>query len=275
MPDPRDAELEALRAELSRVRAELEAHEGLVELAMQDMRRIFEDLLATQSRLLQADKLASIGILAAGIAHELKNPLLYVHGNVWLLRDAIARDGRPPGNAAELLAQAAEGVERMMAIVRDVRTFSRSDEGRSAPEDLNAVLESVVRIVGHEVRKKADLVRDFAPLPKVPCNAQQIGQVFVNLLVNAAQAIEGRGTVTLRTRAGEGCVSVEVEDTGKGMTPEVQAKLFQPFFTTKGAEEGTGLGLSISADIVRRHGGSIAVRSAPGQGAAFTVTLPV
>ncbi len=270
MPDDR----EALKAELERVRGELEAHEGLVRLAMDDMRHLYEDLLSSQVRLLQADKLAAIGILTAGIVHEIKNPLMFTHGNVWLLQEGLKSGSLPP-NAPQLLEEALVGLDRIMTIVQDVRTFSRSDKGRSAPEDLNRLLESVIRIVWNEIKKKAELRREFGVLGPVTCNAQQIGQVFLNLLVNASQAIEGQGVITVRTRpAASGGAVVEIQDTGKGMTPEVQARLFEPFFTTKGAEEGTGLGLSISADILKRHGGRISARSAPGEGTTFTVELP-
>ncbi|HTL70354.1 MAG TPA: ATP-binding protein [Candidatus Eisenbacteria bacterium] len=267
----RSAELDALRRQLEESRAEVEGHEGLLKLAMEDMRRLYDDLLSSQSRLMQADKLATVGVLAAGIVHEINNPLMFAQGNLVLLRSAIGN----PGEAAKILADCEEGLERIRTIVSDIRTFSRaSAAGRRAPEDLGRILEGVLRIVSFRVSKKAEIVREFGAVPPVPCDAQQLSQVFLNLLVNAAQAIPGQGEIRVATAVRDGRAAVEISDTGSGIPPEVKERIFEPFFTTKDAAEGTGLGLSISADIVKQHGGTIAVESRPGL-TKFTILLPL
>jgi signal transduction histidine kinase len=268
-------EVQRLEALLAEARAEIEGHEGLLKLAMEDMRRLYDDLLASQSRLLQADKLATVGTLAAGIVHEINNPLMFVQGNIVLLKEALAR----PEEAARILADCAEGLERIRVIVSDIRTFSRAAgpgaaDARRAPEDLSRILEGVLRIVSFRISKKAAIVREFGVVPPVPCNAQQLGQVFLNLLVNAAQAIPAQGTIRVATSVRAGRAVVEIEDTGSGIPPEVKERIFEPFFTTKNAAEGTGLGLSISAEIVKQHGGTLAVESRPGL-TTFTLSLPL
>lgn len=277
-----ERELAEARARLEEMRIELDAHEGLMRLAMEDIRRIYDDLLRTQARLFQADKMATIGILTAGIVHEIKNPLTYAQGNVFLIREALKGverlESMPTLDVQTVLASAMQGLDRMAKIVRDIRTFSRTDKGDFLPTDVNEVLDSVASLVAPTL-KTADLKKEYGgALPRVKGSAQQLGQVFLNLIVNASQAIRvergQKGTIRLRTWAEAGCVNAEVRDTGPGMSAEVVAKLFEPFFTTKGAEEGTGLGLSICRDIVNRHGGEIRVESAPGAGSAFIVSVP-
>jgi len=277
-----ERELAEARERIAQMQIEIDAHEGLLKLSMEDMHRIYDDLLTTHVRLLQADKMATIGILTAGIVHEIKNPLSYVQGNVWLLKEALKGVERlasqPDLDLQSVLNGASEGVERMAKIVQDIRMFSRTDKGDFVPVDVNQVLESVASIVGPSL-KTADLKKDYGQAPKVKGSSQQLGQVFLNFIINASQAMPleagKKGTITLRTRAEGGRVRVDVCDDGKGMTPETLTKLFQPFFTTKGPEEGTGLGLSVSRDIITRHGGEIRVESSPGAGSTFTVFLPV
>lgn len=296
-PDPKDPErvfyvvrdltqtrrsselVEHLRKDLADKAVEVEAHEGLLRFAMDDLRRVYEDLLRTQSQLMQADKLATIGLLSAGIAHELNNPLMAVQG--FLAAAGSRLEDLGPQADAEVLAetrqflqQALQCADNMAHIVKDIRMFSRTDKGKHVTEDVNRILDSVVGIVFHRFRTKIELVKEYDPLEPIECNPQQLAQVFINLVVNAAQAIPDRGRIVLRTRTSAEGVSVDVQDDGTGMTEEVRSRLFEPFFTTKEAETGTGLGLSICRDIVRRHGGEIRVQSAPGQGTTFTVTLP-
>jgi signal transduction histidine kinase len=147
--------------------------------------------------------------------------------------------------------------------------------GRPQEVDLNAELESTLRMVWNELKYKCEVIRDMEPLPLISCYPTQIAQVFTNLLVNASQAIENQGQIRIRTRHQGGEVIVAISDTGKGMTPETLSRLFNPFFTTKPRGQGTGLGLSISRDIIHRHGGRIEVDSTPGQGSTFTIYLPV
>ena len=262
-------------------------------------------LQQTQARLLQSEKMAAVGQLAAGVAHEINNPIGFVSSNLGsltgyvehmltllaayektrVLMPAAMRAGIESlpahaeldyirEDAPQLLRDCKEGLARVKRIVNDLRDFARVDTADWASADIHAVLDSALQVVANEIKYKADVVKEFANLPPVVCNAAQLGQVFVNLLVNAAQAMEGRGTITLRTGAAPESVWIDISDTGTGMPPEIQKRIFEPFYTTKPVGKGTGLGLSISWDIVKRHGGNLEVQSSPGQGTRFRITLP-
>jgi two-component system NtrC family sensor kinase len=174
----------------------------------------------------------------------------------------------------KLLDESHEGVQRVSQIVLDLKNFARSGDQAMAPADLQQGIESTVNVVWSQLKYKVDVVREYVELPPVVCVASQINQVVMNLLVNAGQAIDGHGTITLRTGMAGSWVWLEVQDTGCGMTPQQQARIFEPFYTSKPVGQGTGLGLSISFGIVQRHGGSITVQSTPGVGSTFRVTLP-
>jgi two-component system NtrC family sensor kinase len=168
-----------------------------------------------------------------------------------------------------------EGAERAARIVGDLRTFCRPGGGRREPTDLHASLEQCLRLLGAEFKGRIALHRQYGELPRVRCDGGQMSQVFLNLLVNAVQAIDGAGDVTVRTRREDGVVHVDIEDSGRGMAADTVARVFDPFFTTKEVGKGTGLGLSIVRSLVHAHGGDVAVRSAVGRGSVFTVTLPI
>jgi signal transduction histidine kinase len=227
--------------------------------------------------------MASVGTLAAGVAHEINNPLAYVSGNLSYLRDVLLQERLTAEDVADMreaAAEALEGTGRVRAIVQDLRTFSRSDEERFGPVEVHPVLEGALRLVRNELQHRAQLVRELSPVPTIQGNAVRLGQVVVNLLVNALQAFPERSPagnrIRLATRAAEpGWVSVEVEDNGIGMEPEVQQHIFDPFFTTKPVGVGTGLGLAICHTIVEAMGGRIEVHSTPGQGSTFRLLLPV
>jgi len=249
-----------------------------------------ERLLA--ARLALADRMASVGTLAAGVAHELNNPLAYVTANLAYALERLGRVRERLGGAAprpddgELGAQlgdavrdARDGAERMRLIVRDLRTFSRADEDRAGPVDVAPILESCVSMAWNEIRHRARLARDLAPVPPVHGNQARLGQVFLNLLVNAAQAVpEGNADaheIRVATRPlSDGRVAVEIRDTGCGIAPEQLPRIFDPFYTTKPPGVGTGLGLSICHSIVTALDGEIEVESAPGAGSTFRVLLP-
>ncbi|MCE9668679.1 PAS domain S-box protein [Myxococcus stipitatus] len=248
-----------------------------------------------QARLTLADRLASVGTLAAGIAHEINNPLAFVLSNLSFLAEEFHRN-LPPGEGgaalqarlrgepdlaewAEVLSEACEGAERVRQIVRQLKTFSRPDEERVSPLDVHGVLESVAMMAANEIRHRAQLRREYGNIPLVMANEGKLSQVFLNLVVNAAQAIpEGmahRNEIRLVTRRdGAGRVIVEVQDTGVGIPREVIDRIFDPFFTTKPVGVGTGLGLSICHSIVHGLGGEISVESEPGKGTSFRVVLP-
>ena len=236
---------------------------------------------ALQARLALADRMASVGTLAAGVAHELNNPLSYVTANLSWLGEILENGGVGGDVTQSDLQQAIEdargGAERMRQIIRDLRTFSRGDETRLGEVRVEPVLESCISIAWNEIRHRARLVRDFRGVAAVHGNEARLGQVFLNLIVNAAQAIpEGaadRNEIRITVRAEGERVAVEVKDTGCGIAPEHRARIFDPFFTTKPPGVGTGLGLSICHNLVTAMGGAIEVESAPSQGALFRVLL--
>ena len=237
-----------------------------------------------QARLALASRMASVGTLAAGVAHEINNPLGWLLANLDEAQ-AVLRDSADPRltEAAGLLARAREGAERVRSIVRDLGAFSRPGGDESQRADLRAVVESSAAMTSNEIRHRARLVMNVpASLPSVAGDPSRLGQVFVNLLVNAAHAIpegqaarhEIRVSAGQEDPAGNGPVWVEVADTGPGIAPEVLPRIFDPFFTTKRVGEGSGLGLSICMGIVRGLGGEIRVESTPGAGTRFRVVLP-
>jgi len=285
-----------------------------IQLRLEQQRRIGElqtanqKLEEAQDQLLQAEKMASIGQLAAGVAHEINNPVGYVSSNIGALEryvndllpilDACDRlDGSLDGSAPELLAlraakgkvnlaylredlqdllaESKEGLERVRKIVLDLKTFSHVDQADWHISDLHQGLESTLNIVWNELKYKAEVVKEYGALPEIECIPSQLNQVFMNLFVNAAQAIEDHGTITIRTGQEGEQVWVEVSDSGKGIAPEHLNRIFDPFFTTKPVGKGTGLGLSLSYGIVKKHHGAIEVRSELGQGTTFRVRLPV
>lgn len=238
---------------------------------------------AAQEQLMVSDRMASVGMLAAGVAHELNNPLAAVLANLDLVHEIVTQPGGPQPEdlpeLAEMLDDARGAGGRVRTIVKDLRLFSRHEDSADHAVDLARTLESTLRMAWNEIRHRARLVKELAPTPPVKGSDSRLGQVFLNLIVNAAQAIpEGQAQRhTIRIVTGvepSGDVFVAISDTGHGMTVETQRRLFTPFFTTKAQGEGTGLGLAISHRIVTGLGGSIRVESAPGQGTTFRVVLP-
>jgi two-component system, NtrC family, sensor kinase len=259
-----------------------------------------------QAQVSQAEKMASLGQLAAGLAHELNNPAGFIYSNIDQLKEHVDRLKSylsdydqvelPPEAAARIAAIKKEtdydnmvadldpilsdcsiGAERIRDIVQNLRLFSRLDEAAVKRIDLIEGIESTVRLLSAYYKPdNINLLRDYGEIPQVNCYAAQLNQVWMNLLVNAAQAVgKSYGEVRITTRCEGGTVIVSISDTGPGIAPEQLKKIFDPFFTTKPIGEGTGLGLSISHGIIERHGGKIEVESAPGQGTTFSVSLPV
>jgi two-component system, NtrC family, sensor kinase len=302
----RNLALAAARDELAALNATLE--ERVVErtAALQSALR---EVDRTREQLLQSEKMSAIGQLAAGVAHEINNPVGFVSSNLGSLRQYVGKlmdlidrydaciERMNPSAAArdelrqlrqqadleflrtdigDLLQESSEGLDRVKKIVQDMKAFSHVDHAEWQETDLNAVLESTLNVVWHELKYKAEVVRQYGDIPRVRCLPAQLSQVLMNILVNAAQAIEqSPGRITLSTReVGEG-VELVIQDNGKGMSTEVLKHIFEPFFTTKPVGKGTGLGMSISYEIVKRHGGQIRVDSQPGEGSRFTVQLPL
>ncbi|HMG23887.1 MAG TPA: ATP-binding protein, partial [Kofleriaceae bacterium] len=236
-----------------------------------------------RAKLLVSDRMASLGTLAAGIAHEINNPLAYVTGNLEVAAEALSDPALAPSPAqlelAAVISDARDGAERVRKIVHGLRSFSRAEEEKRVALALPAMLEAAIRMTGNELRHRAQLVRELGDTPLVVADDSRLTQVFINLLINAAHAIpEGHtdaNRITVRTRTDDrGRAVIEIADTGRGMAPDVLARIFDPFFTTKEVGEGTGLGLSICHGIVTGIGGQISADSAPGQGTVMRVVLP-
>jgi PAS domain S-box-containing protein len=240
---------------------------------------------AMQAQLLVASRMASVGTLAAGVAHEINNPLAFINANLAWLQDELAARRATLGDAAleelaAVLSEARSGIERIGSIVRDLKTFAHVETDDAAgPVDIRKVLGFAVKMADKELRQRARVVSELEDVPAVLGSEGRIGQVFLNLLLNAAQAIPD-GAVTsneirLRCVRRDRSVLVEISDTGRGIPAEQQPRVFDPFFTTKRVGEGTGLGLAICHGIVRGLGGEITVRSEAGRGSTFSVTLPI
>jgi len=255
-----------------------ETLEARVEQRTRELRR-------TQEQLMQAEKLKSLGQLVAGVAHELNNPIGFVHANIQLIEEKVQRiaDPETPPEArerarealAKLLRRSREGTERVKQIVQDLRTFSRMDQADLQEVDLHEEIDRTLTLMEPRCKNCIRIERDYGKLPRVRCFPGQLNQVFLNLLVNACDAIDGQGTIRVVTRPTSDGVCLEFHDTGQGIPPEAQSRIFDPFFTTKPVGKGTGLGLSLSHGIVERHGGRMHVESEPGQGTVFTIELPL
>ena len=278
-------QFEAARGALMRASllARLEAERAAVLAKQASLDHALADLDTTHQRLVRADRMAALGTLAAGTAHEINNPLTFVMGNAQLLADQLAElaPHMPPDATVEAQAMLRDidaGTVRIQRVVQQLLALTRDDPAAAAPVDVRELLAGSLAMAGHELRHRARVVRDFHDVPPVLANAARLGQVFLNLIVNAAQAIPAGAAdtnqVRVTARAAGGQVVVEIADTGGGMAPEVRARIFDPFFSTKDVGHGTGLGLSISLGIVEAIGGTIAVESAIGDGTTVRVTLP-
>ena len=275
---------------------------------LEQQRLLNKKLEEAQSHLLQSEKMAALGQLAAGVAHELNNPLGFVNSNLGVLENylndiftinaAYEDAGNSIGNFGsaierfhklmqekdydyikkdifQLMAESKEGLLRMRNIIQDLKSFSRVGEEGWQWADLHKGLDSTLNIVWNELKYKCQVNKEYGEVPEVYCMPPQLNQVFMNLLVNAGQAIDEKGAITIRTGTLGKEVWVEVEDTGKGIPPDLLNRIFEPFFTTKPVGVGTGLGLSLSYNIVQKHNGRIEVKSTPGKGTTMRVWLPV
>ncbi|MCC7535025.1 MAG: PAS domain S-box protein [Deltaproteobacteria bacterium] len=257
-----------------------------------DLERVNRDLRDAQAQLVQSEKMASLGSLAAGVAHEINTPVGAIHSSTDTMRRALdilkeamaspragelatdARVQRAVSILGELLETNRMASDRISVIVRSLRSFARLDEAERKRANLHEGIDSTLTLVRHETKDRVEIVRDYGELPEVECYPNRLNQVFMNLLVNAIQAIEGKGTVTITTRAEGDQVVLRFSDTGKGISGEHMARIFDPGFTTKGVGVGTGLGLSICYRIVQDHKGTIEATSELGKGTTFTLRLP-
>jgi len=305
--------------EIDRANAKLsDANETLeeqVEARTKDLSSALGELRASQAQLVQSEKMASLGTMVAGVAHEINTPLGYARSNTEIVRGSLgdmrnlmsaqdralrlmtsegASDEEVANAMAEAEAQRANlnpeemmddlsnllvdtdhGLGQISELVLSLKDFSRVDRSRNDHFDINAGIDSALKIANNQLKHRVEVVRQFGQLPQVECSPSQLNQVFLNLFTNAAQAIEGEGKIYVHTAAESGGIAIRILDTGCGMSEEVRARIFEPFFTTKPVGKGTGLGLSIVFRIIEEHGGRIDVRSSPGKGSEFIIHLPL
>lgn len=284
------------------------AQREAIEARTLELEALNRKLTETQSQLMQSEKMASIGQLAAGVAHEINNPIGFVYSNLAVLKQYVEEifavlsvyeriERTLPcdhpelehlqilkqrveldylrGDTGNLLAETLDGVARVKKIVQDLRDFSHLDEAEWQRADLHQCLDSTLNMLAHEIKYKVTVLKNYGAVPLINCLPFQINQVFVNLLMNATQSIESQGTITIRTGLDGDTVWVTVTDTGKGIEATNLHRVFEPFFTTKPVGVGTGLGLAVSYGIIQRHGGSIEVASEVERGTTFTIRLPL
>lgn len=285
---------------------------GELEHQKEELNEALSSLRRSQSQLLQSDKLASIGQLAAGVAHEINNPIGFISSNLnslgeyaKSLKSVLAVYGELLGacdvgveemksqvakvrqaetefdigyilsDLGTLIAESIDGANRVRQIVADLRDFSHVDNPDVSEANVNDLMDKTINVVWNELKYKTEVVREYGQVPMIPCHGGKLGQVFLNLLINASQAIKDRGIITVRSGQESNCVWVEVEDTGCGIPQEHLKSIFDPFFTTKEVGKGTGLGLHLAHTIVEAHGGRIVVRSDVGKGTTFRVYLSI
>jgi two-component system NtrC family sensor kinase len=287
-PDPRRPECMVLVEDVTEHR---EADDAIHRYAS-ELEVAMRELKDTQAALVQSEKMASLGNLVAGVAHEINTPVGSINSSADVMARALARmrsrlEAVAPGvredgeisKALDILEDISRvnktASERIVKIVQSLRNFARLDEAERKSADLVEGLESTLTLLHHELKNRIDVVRDYEAIPEIVCSPNQLNQVFMNVLVNAAHAIDGRGTITIRTRYRDGEVAISFTDTGRGIPAAVLPRIFDPGFTTKGVGVGSGLGLAICYRIVKEHGGRIEVASEPEKGTTFTVILPV
>jgi PAS domain S-box-containing protein len=280
--------------------------EEIVAERTRDLQQANQELKQAQSQMLHHEKMASIGQLAAGVAHEINNPMGFIASNLNSLgkyldkfigfirfqeqlsrvhldqegQQLIATEWRRMkidyllNDCKDLIGESLDGAKRVQEIVSNLKSFSRVDRADEQQADLNECLESTIAIAWNELKYKVTLEKEYGELPPLRCHPQQLNQVFMNLLVNAAQAIAEKGVIKIKTWHNQQMIFVEISDTGCGIPEENLLRIFEPFFTTKEVGKGTGLGMSICYDIVNAHGGQIEVQSKVGEGSRFTICLP-
>jgi signal transduction histidine kinase len=272
------------------------------------LQKLYQELKETQSQLIQSEKMASLGQLVAGVAHELNNPISFVYANMKeleiyigaveeILKTVLENSGKNDieskiqemtnslqskydlnfiqNDIEGLIKESIEGSQRVKTVVENLRNFSRIDEGEFKAVDLHQGLDSTLMLLNNEIKNRIQIHRNYGNLPKFECHPSHINQVFMNLLLNAVQAIEGKGNIWIETSCDNHFIYIKISDDGRGIPNEVQGKIFDPFFTTKPVGEGTGLGLSVSYGIIEKHKGSIQLESKAGEGTEFLITLPL
>jgi len=278
----------------------------------EELEKAYNQLKSAQSQILQQEKMASIGQLAAGIAHEINNPIGFIMSNlnslsryverlsnfIEICEEMITKLDENKGEKAHIIEKLSElkhklkidfilndimhiideskdGTDRVKRIVQDLKSFSHVDETEQKPSNINQGLESTINIVWNELKYKARVIKEYGNIPLTKCNLGQLNQVFMNILINAAQAIVNMGEIKVKTWQDNSYIVISISDNGCGIPEEIIHRIYEPFYTTKRVGEGTGLGLSIAYDIVRKHNGEIKVRSEVGKGTEFTIRIPI
>ncbi len=298
---------------ITKLQKELKERNRQLEMAIKDLERANLELKNTQAQLLQQEKMASIGLLAAGVAHEINNPICYVDMNLGTMMEyidpiekafekvdriieAIPEDIGDPvrerirdyqeyyqsedilfilQDIRSMIRESREGSERVKEIVQTLRDFSHVDHSKRQYTNIHDGLDSTLKIAWNEIKYKAKVIKEYDDIPAVFCYPQQLNQVFLNIIVNAAHAIKEKGEIRIKTWADDEHVYIAISDTGCGIPKENLSKIFAPFFTTKPVGKGTGLGLTMSYNIIQKHHGDITVESEVGKGTTFTIKLPI
>ena len=289
--------------ELQRRHAALAASEARYKALAEQLEERVKEQVGTiesaQRQLYQAEKLVSVGQLAAGVAHEINNPIGFIRSNLSTAQSyvekflSVADRVKTSGNAEladawkasdldfvlkdfpSLLRESVDGADRVARIVSDLKKFSSVDQAEEEVVDLNDNIRSACNVAASQISSHADLKLELGELPLLRCKAAHLNQVFLNLLLNAAQAMKQRGEIRIRSGVENGRIAIRFSDTGSGIPADVLPRIFEPFFTTRDVGSGTGLGLTVSRDIIVAHGGSIEARSKPGAGTTFTIFLPL
>ena len=298
-------------SERKKAEQERKIYQRTLEKKNEELQEALISLKQMQNQLVQSEKMASLGALVAGIAHEINNPLAFVSSNLNRFKEyfedliTLIERWKELGSTLEsnhqyedtlnrlsafekeidlefiltdcqeLLHHNFEGIDRIKKIVMQLRGFSHVSEDHAVDADINKAIEETLTIVWNELKYKVNVIKKYGDIPKVQCHIGEIKQIFINLFVNAAHAIEERGDITIKTFIDGEYVIIQISDTGKGMSPEVKSKIFDPFFTTKPVGKGTGLGLWICMSIIQKHNGNIEVESQEGRGSTFTISLPI
>ena len=299
--------IENAKDEINRTLIEMDKQKKLIEEKNKDLNKLLNDLKEAQQQLVMSEKMASLGQLTAGIAHEINNPINFVSANIKPLKEDLADilecinryesviqknklEGMFSGvqqfknntdinisiqEVNDLLKGIEEGANRTSEIVKGLRNFSRLDQNVIKKANLNEGIESTLALLHSVYKDKVEIERDYGEIPEVECLPGQVNQVFMNILSNAIQAIPESGKIFIKTREENDEVKISIRDTGHGMSDETKQKIFDPFYTTKEVGKGTGLGLSISYGIIERHSGKIEVNSEIGKGTEFIIILPI
>ena len=301
-----------LTNEFNRMQKSIRSKNNELEVMNKELSHTLEQLKRTQSRMIQSEKMASVGLLAAGVAHEINNPAGFINTNISTMSEYMevfnrifdsleelyrkVDEGDLEGSAeilkkiriieseedlpflkedgVQLLRESDDGIRRIKDIVKSLSVFSRPESGELVDSNINDIVKTALKLTFNELKYKCEVITDLGTLPTISCKPDQLTQVLINLLVNAGHAIEEQGTIHVETKTDGKTVSVRVSDNGKGIDPENLNRLFDPFFTTKDVGKGTGLGLYISNKIVENHNGTILVDSTPGEGTSFVINLP-